>query len=218
MKLRVLLDRILESCEGAGQHTAPTRHEPENNMRTTSTFILSAAFLSWPCAAQDTSSNATQPAEAGTVSAHSEGLHGYIGFGHEKLPADGGYTAGMGFYAAVWPLVDQPLAALPNRVAELVDSAGQFRQHGYAAGAGGHPGAPVEGARPHLEQRLPDRRRRSRLLGRQPLPLRPAQVQHERHAAVLRLRGWFTGLVILLRQRGAAGPSPRASRNSATGC
>jgi hypothetical protein len=40
----------------------------------------------------------------------SQGLHGYIGFGHERLPAEGHYTAGMGFYAAVWPLVDQPLA------------------------------------------------------------------------------------------------------------
>ncbi len=48
--------------------------------------------------------------QAGVVTAHSRGLHGYISFGHEKLPADGGYTAGMGFYAAVWPLVDQPLA------------------------------------------------------------------------------------------------------------
>ena len=49
-------------------------------------------------------------ATAGVVTAHAEGLHGYIGFGHEKLPAGGGYTAGMGFYAAVWPLVDRPLA------------------------------------------------------------------------------------------------------------
>jgi hypothetical protein len=46
----------------------------------------------------------------GNVTSHSEGLHGYIGFGHEKLPAEGRYTAGMGFYAAVWSLVDQPLA------------------------------------------------------------------------------------------------------------
>lgn len=45
---------------------------------------------------------------AGRVVLHSEGLHGYIGFGHEKVPS--GYGAGMGFYAAVWPLVDQPLA------------------------------------------------------------------------------------------------------------
>jgi hypothetical protein len=49
-------------------------------------------------------------AEDGGVTAHSAGLHGYIGFGHKKLPAQGGHSAGMGFYAAVWPLVDRPLA------------------------------------------------------------------------------------------------------------
>lgn len=53
---------------------------------------------------------ATAADETGRVTSHSQGLHGYIGFGIEKLPAEGGYTAGMGFYAAVWPLVDQPLA------------------------------------------------------------------------------------------------------------
>ena len=50
--------------------------------------------------------------KAGQVNSHSQGLHGYIGFGHERLPPQGGYSAGMGFYAAVWPLVDQPLADL----------------------------------------------------------------------------------------------------------
>lgn len=44
---------------------------------------------------------ATAADEAGVVTSHSQGLHGYIGFGHEPLPAEGGYTAGMGFYAAV---------------------------------------------------------------------------------------------------------------------
>ena len=53
---------------------------------------------------------ANAPAEDRGVTAHSEGLHGYIGFGHENLPAPGGHSAGMGFYAAVWPLVDRPLA------------------------------------------------------------------------------------------------------------
>jgi hypothetical protein len=68
------------------------------------TFHLIAVLtlLTWPCAAQATSSNAI-------VTTHSQGLHGYIGYGHEELPVNGGYTAGMGFYAAVWPLVDQPL-------------------------------------------------------------------------------------------------------------
>ena len=51
-----------------------------------------------------------KPAEVGKVTSHGAGLHGYIGYGHEKLPAQGDYTAGMGFYAAVWPLVSQPLA------------------------------------------------------------------------------------------------------------
>ncbi|MFM9874544.1 MAG: hypothetical protein ACKVQS_13895 [Fimbriimonadaceae bacterium] len=46
----------------------------------------------------------------GKVTSHSQGLHGYIGFGHEPLPADGHFTAGMGFYAAVWELTDKPLA------------------------------------------------------------------------------------------------------------
>jgi hypothetical protein len=72
--------------------------------------ILSAAILSSTCVAQDGSQEAPSKLEAGSVTAHSQGLHGYIGFGHEKLPPQAGYTAGMGFYAAVWPLVDRPLA------------------------------------------------------------------------------------------------------------
>ncbi len=72
-------------------------------------LIAVLALLTWPCAAQDTSSTAKNSASGGNVTSHSEGLHGYIGFGHEELPADGGYSAGMGFYAAVWSLVDQPL-------------------------------------------------------------------------------------------------------------
>jgi hypothetical protein len=48
--------------------------------------------------------------KAGVVSSQSQGLHGYIGFSHDQPPAGSGYSAGMGFYAAVWPLIDQPLA------------------------------------------------------------------------------------------------------------
>ncbi len=36
------------------------------------------------------------------------GLHGYISFGTSSVPD--GYDMGMGFYAAVWPLVPKPLA------------------------------------------------------------------------------------------------------------
>ena len=52
----------------------------------------------------------TQTSEVGKPVTHGAGLHGYIGFHHEPLPENGGFTAGMGFYAAVWPLTDQPLA------------------------------------------------------------------------------------------------------------
>ncbi len=49
-------------------------------------------------------------AEVGVVTEQSQGLHGYIGFGHEPFPPGSAYSAGMGFYAAVWPLIDRPLA------------------------------------------------------------------------------------------------------------
>lgn len=38
----------------------------------------------------------------------SNGLHGYIGYSTLKRPV--GYGAGIGFYTAVWPLVEQPLS------------------------------------------------------------------------------------------------------------
>jgi hypothetical protein len=51
-----------------------------------------------------------QSSEAGKLVTHSEGLHGYIGFEHDPLPKSAGFTAGMGFYAAVWSLAEKPLA------------------------------------------------------------------------------------------------------------
>ena len=53
---------------------------------------------------------ATAAEKAGIVASRSDGLHGYIGFSHEPPPARSDFHAGMGFYAAVWPLVDRPLA------------------------------------------------------------------------------------------------------------
>jgi hypothetical protein len=42
--------------------------------------------------------------------AQGQGLHGYIGYSATP-PADASeYSAGMGFYSAVWPLIDEPLA------------------------------------------------------------------------------------------------------------
>jgi hypothetical protein len=59
---------------------------------------------------QSRRTSTAREAEAGMVTRHSQGLHGYISFGHEPPPKASAYTAGMGFYAAVWPLVDRPLA------------------------------------------------------------------------------------------------------------
>jgi hypothetical protein len=68
------------------------------------------AFVCWTGGCLDRAHGAEPTPVAGIVSRHSDGLHGYIGFSHEKLPAGSAYTAGMGFYAAVWPLVEQPIA------------------------------------------------------------------------------------------------------------
>ncbi len=55
-------------------------------------------------------SSALTNSEVGVVTRHSQGLHGYIGFSHESHPPGSAYCAGMGFYAAVWPLVEEPIA------------------------------------------------------------------------------------------------------------
>ncbi len=77
-------------------------------MRTVFTLFLSIALGPWACAGAE---NPGPPnVQSGIVTPHSQGLHGYIGFSHERLPTNTAYSAGMGFYAAVWPLVDRPLA------------------------------------------------------------------------------------------------------------
>ncbi|MFN0068578.1 MAG: hypothetical protein ACKVYV_13185 [Limisphaerales bacterium] len=72
-------------------------------------LLTVVALTAGTCAAQDPSDNVKELSGGGKVSSLAEGLHGYIGFGHEPLPTGGGYSAGMGFYAAVWSLVEQPL-------------------------------------------------------------------------------------------------------------
>jgi hypothetical protein len=141
----------------------------------------------------------TSPKPEGSgVAEHSEGLHGYISFGHEPLPPKSAYSAGMGFYAAVWPLADRPLANFQIGLPSSWITPDNFRQHGQAPGAGRDAGPNLARARSHLEQRLPDRGGRTGLLGGQSFSLRPAEIQHERHSAMLRLRGGLARLVVLL--------------------
>lgn len=62
------------------------------------------ALLAWPCV------GAEAPGGAGIVTAHGQGLHGYIGYSASRPPSRTACGAGMGFYSAVWPLIDRPLA------------------------------------------------------------------------------------------------------------
>ena len=75
-----------------------------------STFPTIAGLALIPIASLGQPNTATDATGPGVVVAHSEGLHGYIGFSHDQPPAGAGYNVGMGFYAAVWPLIRQPLA------------------------------------------------------------------------------------------------------------
>ncbi len=72
--------------------------------------IVGLACLYWAWAGNGGEPNEETKSQAGQVTAHSGGLHGYVGFEHERPPPQSAYNAGMGFYAAVWQLVDQPLA------------------------------------------------------------------------------------------------------------
>ncbi|MGB9906231.1 MAG: hypothetical protein ACPLRR_02455 [Candidatus Saccharicenans sp.] len=64
-----------------------------------SIFILACLPLMINSVARPISSRLTQI---------ENGLHGYISFDHDPIPDD--YGAGIGFYVAVWPLIDEPLA------------------------------------------------------------------------------------------------------------
>lgn len=44
------------------------------------------------------------------VAQHFRGLHGYIGYSATRPPDRSEFNAGMGFYSAVWSLIDQPIA------------------------------------------------------------------------------------------------------------
>ena len=79
-------------------------------MSSTIRIVVCLTVLSWTLAGQGADSGTGVKMAAGTVTAHSDGLHGYIGFDAERPPAKSAYSAGMGFYSAVWPLIDRPLA------------------------------------------------------------------------------------------------------------
>lgn len=78
-------------------------------MKNALSAVLTLLVLSGMCVGQETATARGEP-ETGVVTAHFRGLHGYIGYSASR-PADRAeYGMGMGFYAAVWPLIDEPIA------------------------------------------------------------------------------------------------------------
>jgi hypothetical protein len=65
-------------------------------------MLLSSPF----CKAQ----NVAAKTETGIVKTHSRGLHGYISYNADRPSDLSGYSYGMGFYSAVWPLITKPIA------------------------------------------------------------------------------------------------------------
>ena len=80
------------------------------NSKAVSGLVITLALLSGADAAQESNKPASAPNTKPVLG--SEGLHGYIGFNAERPPAKAEYSAGMGFYSAVWTLIDKPIANL----------------------------------------------------------------------------------------------------------
>lgn len=66
-------------------------------------LIVSLVFIQ--CSSENLSDKASSSDE---ISEGSNGLHGYVGYTTPRRPVE--YGAGVGFYTAVWPLVEEPLA------------------------------------------------------------------------------------------------------------
>ena len=73
-------------------------------------FVTFIVLLSGPSPVNGTESIDKSNAQFGVVKSHSRGLHGYIGYSANRPPDRSDYSAGMGFYSAVWPLITKPLA------------------------------------------------------------------------------------------------------------
>ena len=78
-------------------------------MKNSLPVVLTLIFLPSICLAQENTADKIE-VQAGVVTTHFNGLHGYIGFDASRPPDRTHYSAGMGFYSAVWPLIAKPIA------------------------------------------------------------------------------------------------------------
>ncbi|MEN6561136.1 MAG: hypothetical protein ABFD52_10215 [Acidobacteriota bacterium] len=79
-------------------------------MKISKPTLIIPALLSLLLAGLSLPASGPQEARPGQVALSDSGLHGYISFDATRPPARSEYSAGMGFYAAVWPLIGEPLA------------------------------------------------------------------------------------------------------------
>ena len=79
-------------------------------MRSSTRVLAVLALCSLALAGRIALSKGAQDPGPGRVSSNDHGLHGYISFTADRPPARSEFSAGMGFYSAVWPLVGEPIA------------------------------------------------------------------------------------------------------------
>jgi hypothetical protein len=91
------------------QKSFPTNSK-ENKMKTSLSLILILAILPFVYAGRENEPNKAIKIQDDKVTLNRRGLHGYIGYDATRPPDRVQYSAGMGFYSAVWPLVDKPIA------------------------------------------------------------------------------------------------------------
>ena len=69
-------------------------------------FILILTLSSGICLAQN---DGVDDKNVGVVKQRYRGLHGYIGYSASRPAEKSEFSYGMGFYSAVWPLIDKPI-------------------------------------------------------------------------------------------------------------
>jgi len=73
-------------------------------------LIIVALFILLPFSFCEGKGDVATKTKAGVVKANHRGLHGYIGYSAARPSKQSAYSAGMGFYSAVWPLIAKPIA------------------------------------------------------------------------------------------------------------
>jgi hypothetical protein len=79
-------------------------------MKTRRLSVTIFLLLPWICSGKEIQTIGAAQAQPVNIRPQAGGLHGYIGYSATRPPAGSEFGAGMGFYSAVWSLVDQPLA------------------------------------------------------------------------------------------------------------